>query len=59
MCLIASKHRAPFARLYPMNLLTWLTAQAAGLGMENVMCSNHKGSVNVEVGPNGDTTVAL
>ena len=34
MCLIASKHRAAFARLYPMNLLTWLTAQAAGLGLK-------------------------
>jgi len=42
-----------------MNLLTWLTAQAAGLGMENGMCPNHKGSVNVDVGPNGDLTVAL
>ena len=59
MCLIASKHRAAFARLYPMNLLTWLTAQAAGLGMENGMCPNHKGSVNDDVGPNGDLTEAL
>ena len=59
MCLIASKRRAPFARMYPMNLLTWLTAQAAALGMENDMCPNHKGSVNVDVGPNGDLTVAL
>ena len=59
MCLIASKHRAAFARLYPMNLLTWLTAQAAGLGMENGMCLNHKGSVNIDVGPNGDLTEAL
>ena len=59
MCLIASKHRAAFARLYPMNLLTWRTAQAAGLDMENGMCPNHKGSVNVDVDPNGDLTVAL
>ena len=59
MRLITSKHRATFVRLYPMNLLTWLTAQAAGLGMENGMCQNHKGSVNVDVGPNRDLTVAL
>ena len=59
MCLIASKHWATFARLYPMNLLTWLTAQATGLGMENGTYPNHKGSVNIDVGPNGDLTEAL
>ena len=59
MCLIAFKHRATFVRLYPMNLLTWLTAHAACLGMENGMCPNDKGSVNVDVSSNGDLTEAL
>ena len=59
MCLIASNNQALFARLYPMNMLTWLTAQAFGPGMENGMCPNHQGGVNVDVGPNGDLTMAL
>lgn len=58
MCLIASKHRATFARLYPTNLLTWLTAQAAGLGLETDMSPKLTGSVDVDVGPNADPTVA-
>lgn len=59
MCMIAFTHQATFVRQYPMNQLTWLTAQAAGLGMENGICPNHKGSVNVDVGLNGDLTAAL
>lgn len=31
------KASGSFARLYPMNLLTWRIAQAAGLSMENGM----------------------
>ena len=58
MCLIASKHRATFARLYPTNLLTWLTAQAAGLGLETDMSPKQKGSVDDDAGPNVDLTVA-
>ena len=58
MCLIASKHRAAFARLHPMNLLTWLTAQAAGLGLETDMSPKQTGSVDDHAGPNVDLTVA-
>ena len=58
MCLIASKHRATFARLHPMNLLTWLTAQAAGLGLETDMSPKQTGSVDNDAGPNVDLTVA-
>lgn len=58
MCLIALKHRATFARLYPMNLLTWLTAQAAGLGLESDMSPKQTGSVDNDAGPNADPTVA-
>ena len=58
MCLIASKHRATFARLYPMNLLTWLTAQAAGLGLETDMSPKQAGSVDKDADPNADPTVA-
>ena len=58
MCLIASKHRATFARLYPMNLLTWLTAQAAGLGLETDMSPKQTGGVDKDADPNSDPTVA-
>ena len=57
MCLIASKHPAAFARLYPMNLLTWLTAQAAGLGLVTDMSPKQKDSVDNNTGPNSDLTV--
>ena len=59
MCLIVSKHRATFVRLYPMNLLTWLTAQAAGLGLETGMSPKQTGGVDDDVSPYGDPTVAL
>ena len=52
------KHRATFARLYPLNLLTWLTAQAAGLGLETDMSPKQTGSVDDDAGPNLDLTVA-
>ena len=58
MCLIASKHRATFACLYPMNLLTWLTAQAAGLGLETDMSPKKTGGVDIDADPNADPTVA-
>lgn len=58
MCLIASKHRATFARLYPMNLLTWLTAQAAGLGLETDMNPEQTSGVDYDVCPNASSTVA-
>ena len=58
MCLIASMHRAAFVRLYPMNLLTWLTAQAAGLGLETDMSPKQTGSVDNDVSPNASLTVA-
>jgi hypothetical protein len=58
VCLIASKHRAAFARLYPMNMLTWLTAQAAGLGLDTDMSPKQTGSVDDDAGPNTDLTVA-
>lgn len=51
MCLIA---RAAFVRLYPMNLLTWLTAQAAGLGLETNMSPKQTGGVDKDAGPNAD-----
>ena len=54
MCLIAFKHRPTFARLYPMNLLTWLTARAAGPGLETVMSPKQAGSVDADVGPIAD-----
>ena len=57
MCLIASKHPAAFARLYPMNLLTWPTAQAAGLGLETDMSPKQTGSVDNDADPNTDLTV--
>lgn len=41
-----------------MNLLTWLTAQAAGLGLETDMSPKQTGSVDDDVGPNADPTVA-
>ena len=58
MCLIASKHRAAFVRLYPLNLLTWLTAQAAGLGLETDMSPKQAGGVDHDVGQNASLTVA-
>lgn len=58
MCLIASKHRATFARLYPINLLTWLTAQAAELGLETDMIRKQTGHVNVAAALDTDLTVA-
>ena len=41
-----------------MNLLTWQTAQAAGLGLETDMSPKQKGSVDDDAGPNVDLTVA-
>ena len=41
-----------------MNLLTWLTAQAAGLGLESDMSPKQTGSVDKDAGPNVDPTVA-
>ena len=41
-----------------MNLLTWLTAQAAGLGLETDMNPKQTGSVNNDAGPNTVPTVA-
>ena len=58
MCLIASEHRAAFARLYPMNLLTWLTAQAAGLGLETDMRPKQTGSVDNDATHDAVQTVA-
>ena len=37
-----------------MILLTWLTAQAAGLGLESDISPNQTGSVDDYVGPNAD-----
>ena len=51
-------HRAAFVRLYPMNLLTWLTAQAAGLGLETDMSPKQTGSFDNDVSPNASLTVA-
>lgn len=39
-----------------MNLLTWLTAQAAGLGLETDMSPKQTGSVDNDAGPNTDPT---
>ena len=58
MCLIASRHRAAFAHLYPMNLLTWLTTQTAGLGLETDTSTNKTGSVDDGDGPNADSSIA-
>lgn len=41
-----------------MNLLTWLTAQAAGLGLETDMSPKQTGSVDNDVSPNASLTVA-
>jgi len=41
-----------------MNLLTWLTAQAAGLGLETDMSPKQTGGVDDDAGPNVDLTVA-
>ena len=41
-----------------MNLLTWLTAQAAGLGLETDMSPKQAGSVDDDVSPNASLTVA-
>ena len=41
-----------------MNLLTWLTAQAAGLGLETDMSPKQTGGVDDDAGPNVDPTVA-
>jgi len=37
-----------------MNLLTWLTARAAGPGLETVMSPKQAGSVDADVGPIAD-----
>ena len=47
-----------FDSYVPMNLLTWLTAQAAGLGLETDMSPKQTGSVDNDAGPNLDLTVA-
>lgn len=41
-----------------MNLLTWLTAQAAGLGLETDMSPKQTGGVDDDVSPNADPTIA-
>jgi hypothetical protein len=41
-----------------MNLLTWLTAQAAGLGLETDMSPKQAGGVDKDADPNADPTVA-
>lgn len=41
-----------------MNLLTWLTAQAAGLGLETDMSPKQTGGVDKDADPNADPTVA-
>lgn len=41
-----------------MNLLTWLTAQAAGLGLETDMSPKQTSGVDKDADPNADTTVA-
>ena len=41
-----------------MNLLTWLTVQAAGLGLETDMNPNQAGSVNIDAGSNASLTLA-
>lgn len=47
-----------FDSYVPMNLLTWLTAQAAGLGLETDMSPKQTGGVVDAAGPNADSTVA-
>jgi hypothetical protein len=42
-----------------MNLLTWLTAQAAGLGLETDMSPKQTGSVDDDAGPNADRRLLL
>ena len=41
-----------------MNLLTWLTAQAAGLGLETDMSPRQTGRVENDDSPNASLTVA-
>ncbi|MCX7246056.1 MAG: hypothetical protein NTX31_00005 [Burkholderiales bacterium] len=41
-----------------MNLLTWLTAQAAGLGLETDMSPKQTGGVDKDADPNADPAVA-
>ena len=47
-----------FDSYVPMNLLTWLTAQAAGLGLETDMSPKQTGGVDKDADPNADPTVA-
>jgi hypothetical protein len=47
-----------FDSYVPMNLLTWLTAQAAGLGLETDMSLKQAGGVDKDADPNADPTVA-
>ena len=47
-----------FDSYVPMNLLTWLTAQAAGLGLETDMSPKQTGGVDKDADPNSDPTVA-
>lgn len=47
-----------FDSYVPMNLLTWLTAQAAGLGLETDMSPKQTGGVDKDADPIADQTVA-
>lgn len=47
-----------FDSYVPMNLLTWQTAQAAGLGLETDMNPNQAGSVDIDAGSNANLTLA-
>ncbi|CAM8645073.1 hypothetical protein MCEMSHM24_03580 [Comamonadaceae bacterium] len=47
-----------FDSYVPMNLLTWLTAQAAGLGLETDMSPKQASGVDKDADPNADPTVA-
>lgn len=47
-----------FDSYVPMNLLTWLTAQAAGLGLETDMSPKQTGGVDKDADLNADPTVA-
>ena len=58
MFLIASRHPATFARLHQLSLLTWLTAQAAGVGLKTNMTPKQDGNVDDGVSPNASLTVA-
>ena len=58
MCLIAFTHQAAVACLYPINLLTRLTAQAVGLGLETDMSPKQTGVVDGDVSPKADLTLA-